>query len=263
MNNSFNTIIRGLFVHWHRCICIAIVIMESHPLTTCSLGAAQHTGGFPLSSHLLCWGNYNPSSKCVYVCIWVWMFSLLADLCKHALQKMLTITLDATVCAVCILTCVILWMLQANNGMETPSGRHSVTVDTQVQKQQQDDRDGFQQAQRQYSSLPRWDIFLHVLSVFHLSVCACASLWLITFILPFLNLFIWLFSISINFFPSYLCLYSFSSTLSSVYLFGSTLKVNHHKDTFNSSPDMILSTILWMKSFNVIAWNYLTDIQLH
>ncbi|XP_044195701.1 partitioning defective 3 homolog isoform X3 [Thunnus albacares] len=43
----------------------------------------------------------------------------------------------------------------ANNGTETASGRHSVTVDTQVQKQQQDDRDGFQQAQRQYSSLPR------------------------------------------------------------------------------------------------------------
>ncbi|XP_029313893.1 partitioning defective 3 homolog [Cottoperca gobio] len=37
----------------------------------------------------------------------------------------------------------------------TPSGRHSITVDSQVQKQQQEDRDGFQQAQRQYSSLPR------------------------------------------------------------------------------------------------------------
>ncbi|KAM7370152.1 hypothetical protein PAMP_011430 [Pampus punctatissimus] len=43
----------------------------------------------------------------------------------------------------------------ANSGTETPSGRHSVTMETQVQKQQQDDRDGFQQAQRQYSSLPR------------------------------------------------------------------------------------------------------------
>ncbi|XP_073344421.1 partitioning defective 3 homolog [Pagrus major] len=42
-----------------------------------------------------------------------------------------------------------------SNGTETPSGRHSVTVDNQVQKQQQEDRDGFQQAQRQYSSLPR------------------------------------------------------------------------------------------------------------
>ncbi|KAG7216698.1 hypothetical protein INR49_021068 [Caranx melampygus] len=46
------------------------------------------------------------------------------------------------------------------NGTETQSGRHSVTVETQVQKQQQqqqqqDDRDSFQQAQRQYSSLPR------------------------------------------------------------------------------------------------------------
>ncbi|KAM7390781.1 hypothetical protein PAMA_008799 [Pampus argenteus] len=41
----------------------------------------------------------------------------------------------------------------ANSGTETPSGRHSVTMETQVQKQQQDD--GFQQAPRQYSSLPR------------------------------------------------------------------------------------------------------------
>ncbi|XP_040921330.1 partitioning defective 3 homolog isoform X2 [Toxotes jaculatrix] len=42
-----------------------------------------------------------------------------------------------------------------SNGTETQSGRHSVTVETQVQKQQQEDRDGFQQTQRQYSSLPR------------------------------------------------------------------------------------------------------------
>nr|XP_046227303.1 partitioning defective 3 homolog isoform X2 [Scatophagus argus] len=42
-----------------------------------------------------------------------------------------------------------------SNGTDTLSGRHSVTVETQVQKQQQEDRDGFQQAQRQYSSLPR------------------------------------------------------------------------------------------------------------
>ncbi|XP_032359463.1 LOW QUALITY PROTEIN: partitioning defective 3 homolog [Etheostoma spectabile] len=42
-----------------------------------------------------------------------------------------------------------------SNGTETLSGRHSVTVETQVQKQQQEDRDGFQQAQRQYNSLPR------------------------------------------------------------------------------------------------------------
>uniref|UniRef100_A0A3Q3EI71 Par-3 family cell polarity regulator n=1 Tax=Labrus bergylta TaxID=56723 RepID=A0A3Q3EI71_9LABR len=43
----------------------------------------------------------------------------------------------------------------ASNGMETQSGRHSVTVETQAQKKQEEDRDGFQQAQRQYSSLPR------------------------------------------------------------------------------------------------------------
>ncbi|XP_067342139.1 partitioning defective 3 homolog isoform X3 [Channa argus] len=42
-----------------------------------------------------------------------------------------------------------------NPGMDTQSGRHSVTVETQVQKQQQEDRDGFQQSQRNYSSLPR------------------------------------------------------------------------------------------------------------
>uniref|UniRef100_A0A8D2ZM94 Par-3 family cell polarity regulator n=1 Tax=Scophthalmus maximus TaxID=52904 RepID=A0A8D2ZM94_SCOMX len=35
------------------------------------------------------------------------------------------------------------------------SGRHSVTVETQAQKEQQEDGDGLQQAQRQYSSLPR------------------------------------------------------------------------------------------------------------
>ncbi|XP_056155039.1 partitioning defective 3 homolog [Lampris incognitus] len=43
----------------------------------------------------------------------------------------------------------------ANNGMETPSGRHSVTVDAQAHKQQQDEREGSQQAPRQYNSLPR------------------------------------------------------------------------------------------------------------
>ncbi|XP_054607324.2 partitioning defective 3 homolog isoform X2 [Nothobranchius furzeri] len=42
------------------------------------------------------------------------------------------------------------------SGMETQSGRHSATVETQVQKQQQqEDRDGFQQPHRQYNSLPR------------------------------------------------------------------------------------------------------------
>ncbi|KAM4718376.1 partitioning defective 3 homolog isoform 2-T2 [Anableps anableps] len=40
-----------------------------------------------------------------------------------------------------------------SNGTETQSGCHSATVETQ--KQQQEDRDGFQQASRQYSSLPR------------------------------------------------------------------------------------------------------------
>ncbi|XP_062067199.1 partitioning defective 3 homolog isoform X11 [Lepus europaeus] len=35
------------------------------------------------------------------------------------------------------------------------SGRHSVSVEVQVQRQRQEERDSFQQAQRQYSSLPR------------------------------------------------------------------------------------------------------------
>ncbi|KAM3860253.1 partitioning defective 3 homolog [Diretmus argenteus] len=42
-----------------------------------------------------------------------------------------------------------------NNGTETPSGRRSVTVETQALKQQQEDREGLQQSQRQYNSLPR------------------------------------------------------------------------------------------------------------
>ncbi|XP_060104128.1 partitioning defective 3 homolog isoform X4 [Heteronotia binoei] len=35
------------------------------------------------------------------------------------------------------------------------SGRHSVSVEVQIQKQRQEERENFQQAQRQYSSLPR------------------------------------------------------------------------------------------------------------
>lgn len=35
------------------------------------------------------------------------------------------------------------------------SGRHSVSVEVQMQRQRQEERDSFQQAQRQYSSLPR------------------------------------------------------------------------------------------------------------
>ncbi|KAG7455243.1 hypothetical protein MATL_G00254540 [Megalops atlanticus] len=37
----------------------------------------------------------------------------------------------------------------------TQTGRHSVSVEVQMQRQRQDERDSFQQAQRQYSSLPR------------------------------------------------------------------------------------------------------------
>uniref|UniRef100_A0A7N8WST7 Par-3 family cell polarity regulator n=1 Tax=Mastacembelus armatus TaxID=205130 RepID=A0A7N8WST7_9TELE len=39
--------------------------------------------------------------------------------------------------------------------VSTPSGRHSVTAEMSVQKLQPADRDGFQQAQRKYNSLPR------------------------------------------------------------------------------------------------------------
>ncbi|CAF98763.1 unnamed protein product, partial [Tetraodon nigroviridis] len=42
-----------------------------------------------------------------------------------------------------------------SNGTETPSGRHSVTVETQIQKEEQEGQEDVQQTQRQYSSLPR------------------------------------------------------------------------------------------------------------
>ncbi|XP_061522324.1 partitioning defective 3 homolog isoform X2 [Phycodurus eques] len=42
-----------------------------------------------------------------------------------------------------------------SNAMERQSGRNSVTMESQIQKQHQEDRDSFRQAQRQYSSLPR------------------------------------------------------------------------------------------------------------
>ncbi|EHB08930.1 Partitioning defective 3-like protein [Heterocephalus glaber] len=38
------------------------------------------------------------------------------------------------------------------------SGRHSVSVEVQVQRQRQEERESFQQAQRQYSSLPRHSV---------------------------------------------------------------------------------------------------------
>ncbi|XP_077591598.1 partitioning defective 3 homolog isoform X1 [Stigmatopora nigra] len=40
-----------------------------------------------------------------------------------------------------------------SNGMEIQSGRHSATIESQIQKQHED-RDSFRQAQKQYSSLP-------------------------------------------------------------------------------------------------------------
>ncbi|XP_052398279.1 partitioning defective 3 homolog isoform X1 [Carassius gibelio] len=43
---------------------------------------------------------------------------------------------------------------RANTGSYTPTGRHSVSVEDQIQKQRED-RDSFTQAQRQYNSLPR------------------------------------------------------------------------------------------------------------
>ncbi|XP_057681039.1 partitioning defective 3 homolog [Corythoichthys intestinalis] len=42
-----------------------------------------------------------------------------------------------------------------SNGMEIQSGRHSVTMESQIQKRHHEDRGSFHQAQRQYSSLPR------------------------------------------------------------------------------------------------------------
>nr|XP_015194429.1 PREDICTED: partitioning defective 3 homolog isoform X5 [Lepisosteus oculatus] len=42
-----------------------------------------------------------------------------------------------------------------NSNSYAQSGRHSVSVEVQMQRQRQDERESFQQAQRQYSSLPR------------------------------------------------------------------------------------------------------------
>ncbi|XP_049632360.1 partitioning defective 3 homolog isoform X3 [Suncus etruscus] len=42
-----------------------------------------------------------------------------------------------------------------NSRTVAPSGRHSVSVEMQMQRQRQEERESFQQAQRQYSSLPR------------------------------------------------------------------------------------------------------------
>ncbi|XP_051856484.1 partitioning defective 3 homolog isoform X11 [Antechinus flavipes] len=42
-----------------------------------------------------------------------------------------------------------------NTKAYTQSGRHSVSVEVQMQRQRQEERESFQQAQRQYSSLPR------------------------------------------------------------------------------------------------------------
>lgn len=44
---------------------------------------------------------------------------------------------------------------QPSSRPASQSGRHSVSVEVQVQRQRQEERESFQQAQRQYSSLPR------------------------------------------------------------------------------------------------------------
>lgn len=46
--------------------------------------------------------------------------------------------------------------LQPNSRPSAQSGRHSVSVEVQLQRQRQEERESFQQAQRQYSSLPRY-----------------------------------------------------------------------------------------------------------
>lgn len=83
--------------------------------------------------------------------------------------------------------------LEVSNGTEMSSGRHSVTVETQIQKEEQEDQDGFNQAQRQYSSLPRWDAAqLAGLKSILVHFLLRPSLWLITSLLTFLKIFIWL-----------------------------------------------------------------------
>lgn len=98
------------------------------------------------------------------------------------------------------LTVLFKYFLKVSNGTESKSGRHSATVETQAEKQPQNEADSFQQAQRHYNSLPRWDTlhsFHFVGFSLHLSACLSARLparllWLITFPLTFLNPFIWL-----------------------------------------------------------------------
>ncbi|EMP23841.1 Partitioning defective 3 like protein [Chelonia mydas] len=46
-------------------------------------------------------------------------------------------------------------VLEPNSKTYSQSGRHSVSVEVQMQRQRQEERESFQQAQRQYSSLPR------------------------------------------------------------------------------------------------------------
>lgn len=135
---------------------------------------------------------------------------------------------------------------QATNGTEASSARHSVTTESQVQKQQQDDKDSFQQAQRQFNSLPRWDIVPAVLSV--RPVCLSApvlcpslrSLWLITFFLPFPDLFSWLFRFPSIFSPLvFVPVFFFLSLLILQRISRALLKVNCHKASFfTSSADV-------------------------
>lgn len=139
-----------------------LVIMESHPLSTCSLIAAQNTGGITL-----------PNTRCANENI------------SHYLR--LCAETSPLVAIYYLWFCFFCWILQVGNRMET--GRHSITVETQVQKQQQEERDDFQQAQRKYNSLPRWDLLCPLLAFLSLSLSlSLPSLWLFTFSLPFLDL---------------------------------------------------------------------------
>lgn len=53
-----------------------------------------------------------------------------------------------------------IFLLQPSSRPPAQSGRHSVSVEVQMQRQRQEERESFQQAQRQYSSLPRYSTYI-------------------------------------------------------------------------------------------------------
>lgn len=118
--------------------------MQSHLVIICSL--RTHTAKPPAELREKCSNHQR-------VCVEIFIFMFLSNTYASAFGSVLVCA--ALLCHHFVYLC--LCDLQVSNGTEAPSGRHSVTVETQIQKEEQEDQEGFQQAQRQYSSLPRWD----------------------------------------------------------------------------------------------------------